>query len=688
MSLLFSVIIVYQLGYTFNLMVMFGMLLGLGMLIDGAIVVTEYADRQMADGMHHAKAYSEAVKRMFWPVTASTATTLAAFLPLVFWPGVSGQFMGYLPVTVFTVLTGSLLYALLFGPVLGVIFGRPSVHSQQSVDDIHQLETGDPTRLKTPTGGFARLLEKVTARPFLTMAIIIAVLMGIFWVYGKYSRGTVFFSDSDAQFLQVSVRGRGNFAAEEVNDLVLEVEQRILQVSGIRSINSQTILPGGNGGSGGFTGSPGSTSDRIGSIFLQLYPESQRQLKSTDIDREIRQRTADLPGIEVDVEPLEQGPPVGKPVQIELASRQRHLLEPALRRLRTYMDTLPELIYIDDTIALPSIEWRMIVDRAQASIYGADVSSAGVAVQLVTSGVKIGEYRPDGADDAVDIRVRYPEHERGIRALATLRLSTEQGMVPLSNFVHLTPSPGVDTFERMNGVPVERVRANVVEGILPETMVAKIAEWLSTQEFDPALEIRFRGANEEQAEAMAFVGVAFGLSLLLMFILLVTQFNSFYQSTLILLAVIMSTAGVLLGLLILDNPFSAILTGVGVVALAGIVVNNNIVLIDTFNHVRKEHPELGIREVIVRATSQRLRPVMLTTVTTVFGLLPLACGLSVDLINRSIVAGGQMADFWAPLSQAIVFGLSFATILTLIATPAMLALPTATREIIAKYRSA
>jgi multidrug efflux pump len=686
-SLLFSVIIVYQLGYTFNMMVMFGMLLGLGMLIDGAIVVTEYADRQMAAGMDHVQAYSQAVKRMFWPVTASTATTLAAFVPLVFWPGVAGQFMGYLPVTVFTVLTGSLLYALLFGPVLGAVFGKPTAHSKKSVDVIHQLETGDPADLATLTGGFARFLQKVCERPFSTMLVLIALLMSIFWAYGKFSRGTVFFSESDAQFMQVSVRGRGNFSAQEVNDLVLEVEQRVLQVSGIRSANSQTILPGGNGIGGGFAGSPGSTSDRIGAIFLELYPEAERQLKSTDIDREIRERTLDLPGIEVEVLPLEQGPPVGKPIQIELAARERHLLEPALARIRAHMDTLPELVYIDDTSALPTIEWRMVVDRAQAAIYGADVSSAGVAVQLVTTGVKIGEYRPDGADDAVDIRVRYPQHERGIRALDTLRLGTEQGMVPLSNFVHLTPSPGVDTFERINGVPVERVRADVVEGVLADTMVRRIDQWLSTQEFDPGLEIRFRGANEEQADSLAFVQVAFGLSLILMFILLVTQFNSFYQSTLILLAVIMSTAGVLLGLLILNNPFSAILTGVGVVALAGIVVNNNIVLIDTFNHVRALHPELDVRAVIVRATSQRLRPVMLTTVTTVFGLLPLACGLSVDLINRSITAGGQMADFWAPLSQAIVFGLSFATLLTLIATPALLAMPTVFREIVAKRRT-
>jgi multidrug efflux pump len=217
-------------------------------------------------------------------------------------------------------------------------------------------------------------------------------------------------------------------------------------------------------------------------------------------------------------------------------------------------------------------------------------------------------------------------------------------------------------------------------------MVQQIDEWLQAQDFDPALRIRFRGANEEQAESMAFVQVAFLLSLALMFILLVTQFNSFYQSFLILLAVIMSTAGVMLGLLVLGKPFSSILTGVGVVALAGIVVNNNIVLIDTFNHLRRSHPELDIRATIVRAAAQRLRPVLLTTVTTVFGLLPLACGLSIDLVNRSLTFNGEMAVMWQPLSQAIVFGLSFATVLTLIGTPAMLASPSAIRQIYARLR--
>jgi len=672
-SLLFSVTIIYLLGYTFNFMVMFGMLLALGMLIDGGIVVTEYANRLMSEGMDHREAYTSAVQRMFWPVTASTATTLAAFLPMLFWPGVSGQFMGYLPITVFTVLIGSLFYALLFGPVLGTLFGKPSMHSAEALDTQRILEDGDPTQLNTFTGRFARFMTNVCHRPILTMGIVFGLLFSVFWAYGKYGVGTIFFSDADPQFIQVSVLGRGNFSANEVNDLVREVESEVLQIPGIRFVNTQSLLPGASDGNGGFMGS---SSDRIGSIFIELVAEANRDLGGKAIMSMIRDRTESLAGIKVEVQPLEKGPPVGKPIQIEFSSKQRDLLEPAMARVRAYLDSLPELVDIDDSAALPSIEWRIEVDRQQAALYGVDVSSAGLVVQLVTNGVKVGEYRPDDAEDSVDIRVRFPRAERGITAMDELRISTDQGMVPLSNFVQMRPAPGVDSLKRVDGRPVELIRANVREGVMADSMVVEIEQWLAGQFFDPAIEIRFRGANEEQADSMAFVSAAFSLALAIMFILLVSQFNNFYQSTLILLAVVMSTAGVLLGLLLLGSPFSALLTGVGVVALAGIVVNNNIILIDTFNHVRREHPQMDIRHVIVRATAQRLRPVLLTTVTTVCGLLPLAAGFSIDLAGRSVTAEGEMAMFWAPLSQAIVFGLSFATVLTLVATPALLALPT------------
>jgi multidrug efflux pump len=676
-SFLFSLIFVYLLGYTFNFMVMFGMLLGLGMLIDGAIVVTEYADRKMTEGFDRRAAYAMAAKRMFWPVTASVATTLAAFLPLMFWPGIPGKFMRYLPVTVFTVLTGSLVYALLFGPVLGSLFGKAGARDAQAMATLKQLEEGDPTRLRSLTGLYARLLAYASRYALVTLAVIVGVLFTTFWAYGQYGKGMIFFSDPDPKFAEISVRARGNLSADEVNALVYEVEREILEVEGIKGINTYTMLTGGPSRSG---------FDRIGGIFMELHDENQRDRKGAEIFEEIRSRTADLAGIKVEVQKMEQGPPVGKPIQIQFSSYQRDLLEPAVTRVREFMDSLPEVIDADDTRSLPGIEWKLTVDRAQAALYGADVSQVGIAVQLVTNGVKVGEYRPDKADDAVDIRVRYPAPDRGISALDDLKVATSGGLVPISNFVKLEPSPNVDTLQRIDGIPVEFIRANVVEGVLADDVVREIGEWLEDQAFPAGLNIEFRGANEEQAESLAFVQGAFLMSLLLMFVLLVTQFNSIYQATLILVAVVMSTAGVLLGLLITQSPFSAVLTGVGVVALAGIVVNNNIVLIDTYNHLRREHPDLNYVAIIVRTGAQRLRPVMLTTVTTVFGLLPLAANLSVDLVNRTIVYGGQLSAFWVPLSQAIVSGLTFATLLTLVATPAMLAVPHQLHAVTARIR--
>jgi multidrug efflux pump len=677
-SFLFALIFVYLLDYTFNFMVMFGMLLGLGMLIDGAIVVTEYADRKMTEGFDRRAAYAMAAKRMFWPVTASTATTLAAFLPLMFWPGISGKFMRYLPVTVFTVLSGSLVYALIFGPVLGSLFGKAGSRDKSAMDTLKQLEEGDPTKLRNLTGMYARLLAFSSRYAVLTVSLIVVMLMTIFWAYGKYGQGMIFFSDTDPKFANITIRARGNLAAEEINDLVREVENQVLEVRGIAGINTFTSLTGGASRDG---------FDRIGRIFVELYDENERDRKGAEIFQEIRERTAPLAGIKVEIQKMEQGPPVGKPIQIQFSSHDRELLEPAVKRVRQHIDTVPEIIDVDDTRSLPGIEWKLTVDRAQAALYGADVSQVGVAVQLVTGGVKVGEYRPDRADDAVDIRVRYPTEDRGIGTLDDLKISTQRGLVPISNFVSREPAPNVDAIQRIDGIPVEFIRANVVDGVLADTVVKKLQSWLDTQTFDPRINIEFRGANEEQAESMAFVQGAFLMSLLLMFVLLVTQFNSIYQSTLILVAVVMSTAGVLLGLLILQAPFSAILSGVGVVALAGIVVNNNIVLIDTYNHIRREHPELSYLDVIVRTGAQRLRPVMLTTVTTIFGLLPLACNLSIDLINRTVVYGGQLSTFWVPLSQAIVSGLTFATLLTLVATPAMLALPHQLKGLGARLRS-
>jgi multidrug efflux pump len=670
-SFLFSVILLNGIGYSFNFMVMFGMLLGLGMLIDGAIVVTEYADRKMAEGVGRLEAYKLAAQRMFWPVTASTATTLAAFLPLIFWPGVSGKFMMYLPVTVFCVLVGSLLYALFFGPAIGARIGRVGAQSEADLAALNVLENGDPRRLGGITGLYARFLGLASRAPFVVFAVTILVLWGSFQLYGAYGRGFVFFNDTDPMFARISVNARGNLSVDEVRDLVLEVENEIVTIPGIKSLNTNTNPPGGSG----FRGQDVSF-DRVGSIFIEFHEQKDRERTGSEILEMIRERTADLAGIVVEIQEFEQGPPVGKPIQLEFSSKRAELLEPAVARVRAWLeDNVEGLRDISDTRSLPGVEWKLEVDRAQAAIYRADVTTVGTVVQMVTNGVKVAEYRPDDAEEEVDIRVRFPEEYRGLSMLEQLRIPTRDGAVPLSSFVQRSPTPNVDTIQRVDANPVEYVRANVAPGVLADDKVREIRAWLDTQEFDPALRIEFRGANEEQAAAMEFVGVAFLLSLLLMFVLLVTQFNSFYQSVLILFAVVMSTAGVLLGLVITGQPFSAILTGVGIVALAGIVVNNNIVLIDTYNGLRRERPDLDDRDLIIRTGAQRLRPVFLTTVTTIFGLLPIASHVSIDFLARDIVFGGRTAAFWVPLAQSIVSGLTFATLLTLVATPAMLAIP-------------
>ena len=670
-SFLFALIFLWLMDFTYNFMVMFGMLLGLGMLIDGAIVITEYADRKLVEGLSKREAYAAAVKRMFWPVTASVGTTLMAFAPLLFWPGVSGKFMSYLPVTVFAVLSGSLLYALIFGPTLGAQIGKPSSRAKESKETYLVMESGDLSKLTGLTGLYTKLVRFTSSHALITITVAISLLLGSFYLYGKSQLGMVFFNDSSSIYAKSSIRARGNLDINESARLVGEVEAAILGVPGIKELNTWA-----SGFSGSAFGSSGQAADTIGAIYLMLHDEIERNLTDKEIFEEIRRRTENLAGVIVETQAMEAGPPVGKPIQIQLSSNDPDLLMSPLARIRAYMDNeMDGLRDITDTRPLSNIQWELNVDRAQAALFGADVSLVGAAIQLVTNGIFIGEYRPNDADDAIDIRVRFPEDERGLHMLDSMRITTTSGSVPISNFVERRPSAAVDVIQRNERKMVQYIRANVAPGVLADTKVKELQAWLDTQSFNPLVEVKFRGANEEQENSMEFIIQAFSFALCMMFVLLVTQFNSMYQSFVILVAVIMSTAGVLVGLMITNEPFSAILTGVGIVSLAGIVVNNNIVLIDTYNKIKQEHPEESYIEVIARTGAQRFRPVILTTATTVLGLLPLASHLSIDFVNNTSIVGGSLSSFWVPLAQAIVFGLSFATLLTLVTTPALLALP-------------
>ncbi len=386
----------------------------------------------------------------------------------------------------------------------------------------------------------------------------------------------------------------------------------------------------------------------------------------------MRQRTAGLAGLVVEPEVQESGITSGKPIQIELSAADTTLLPLAVQQIRDGMEELGGFIDVSDSRPLPGIDWRIEVNREIAARFGTDISTIGSAVQLLTNGILLGDYRPDNVDDEVDIRVRFPDALRNLDQLDRLTVGTPQGNVPISNFVSRVPAQRVGSLQRTDGVRVMSVAADVEEGLLVNDKVLELQAWLAAGGVDPAVSVVFKGENQDQAEAEAFLSKAFGAALFLMAIILVTQFNSFYQTFLILTAVLFSTIGVFLALLLTGQPFGVVMSGIGVISLAGIVVNNNIVLIDTYNLIRRQGAAAA--EAAVLTCAQRLRPVMLTTITTILGLLPMAIGMNFDLVNRHIEFGGPSTQWWTQLATAVAGGLTFATVLTLVLTPCLLVL--------------
>jgi multidrug efflux pump len=561
---------------------------------------------------------------------------------------------------------------LFFGPALGALFGKVGSMDEASLKQLDTLEHGDVLTLKGFTGSYARFLHWVLHYPFSVITLVLVTLFLIFNLYGKYGAGSIYFTDTDPTFGRVSVSARGNLSKEEVRDLVFEAEETLMPLTGVDSYFTSTA----SGGMGGFFNrGGGGPADQVGSIFMDMGNARRSGTTGRTILELAREKLAPLAGITTEIQEQEFGPPTGKDVQIQVSSKFREDLAPTVQQIRAYLDADGDLRDVEDTRVLPGIEWQLVVDRKKAAQFNVNVNEVGTAVQLVTNGIFLGEYRPDDAEEEVEIRLRYPRSERNIEVLDKLRVMTSNGSVPLSNFVQRIAKSKLDSIQRVDGEYIMNIRANVNPGIVADNKVTDITNWIEGAGFDRRIRIDFRGATEEQNESFRFIGFAFLMALLLMFVLLVTQFNSFYQAFLILSAVVMSTAGVLLGLLIFNQTFSSILTGIGIVALAGIVVNNNIVLIDTYNYLRKETPGIDVVEAIVKTGAQRLRPVFLTTVTTILGLLPLSTNLSIDIINRTIVYGGQVSAYWVKLASSIVYGLTFATILTLVVTPLMLVLP-------------
>ena len=681
-AFLSGILVLYVMGLTVNIVVLFALILSVGMLVDGAIVVVELADRKMAEGLPKAEAFAVASKRMAWPIISSTITTLAAFAPLLFWPDIVGEFMKYMPLTLICVLSSSLLMALIFVPVMGSIIGKAGAASDdEMMEQITIAESGDLDKITGFTAIYLSVLKAALRVPSLIMGGAFALLIGVMILYGTIGKGVEFFPDIEPELASVLIHARGNLSIYEKDDLVREVEERVIGVDGLETVYTRS---GGAAQQGGDL-----AEDVIGQIQIQFVDWDERRPADVILD-EIRSKTGDIAGIYVETRKQEGGPPTGKDVQIQIASRFPEKLAPMTELILKALDEIGDFRDIEDSRPLPEIKWELDVDREQAAKFGLDVVAVGDYVRMITNGLKVSEYRPNDSDDEIDIVVRHDREHRTLDQLDRVRIEAGNGSIPISNFVERRAEPAVGVVNRADQKRIVTVKADLPPDMNVTDKVDAIRTWIENHkdEIDPAVEMTFKGQDEQQKDSQEFLMKAFVITIFMMAIILVTQFNSFYSALLILTAVIMSTIGVMIGLMISGQPFGIIMSGVGVIALAGIIVNNNIVLIDTFDHMRIEYGDkMNVREMILRTGAQRLRPVLLTTITTIVGLMPMVMQVNIDFIDRSFNVGAPSTQWWVQLSTAIVYGLAFSTVLTLIVTPSALMLRENVKKFFEKRKS-
>ncbi|MFN7223719.1 MAG: efflux RND transporter permease subunit [Paracoccaceae bacterium] len=726
-------------GISVSNIVMFGLILAVGMLVDGGIVVVEYADTRIREGSGPMAAYTEAAKRMFWPIISSTATTLCAFLPMLFWPGVAGEFMGMLPITLIFVLTASLLVALVYVPVMGGVAGRVTRRLESIATLLRPrplwlrlvlvgmamailfvgvilllaprgtgvsslvpglllvmlgglaasitLDAAKPIRRTPVVAGyrrtaFGRVIRFLTGNPVMplvTIAAVIGLVVMVFGLYTQHGKGVEFFVATEPEQAIVYVRARGNLSLAEKDALLQQAEALVVGTPGVKS----TFSFAGSGGLNANTGGAQAPLDSVGQIQLELAPWEDRSTDPTlggdRIIAGLTTRLQALPGIQIEVLAGASGPASGKPLHLRLSGDDFDALSEAVGVVRARMAGMDGITGIEDTRPLPGIDWEITVDVARAGRFGADVATVGGMVQLVTRGVMLDTMRVESSDEEIEIRVRLPEQDRVLSTLDSLKVRTAEGLVPLSNFITRKPVAKLGRIDRVDESRVYDVKADVTPGLarddgVPITATERIEAlnaWLATNPLPQGVNWVWTGDQEDQAEAGAFLAKAFAGALGLMFIILLAQFNSVYNAVLVLLAVVLSTTGVLVGMMVMGQTFSIIMTGTGIVALAGIVVNNNIILIDTYQEFSRYMPKL---EAITRTAEQRLRPVLLTTITTMAGLAPMMFGLSVDFFAGGYTLNSPSALWWKQLATAVVFGLGIATLLTLVLTPSLLAL--------------
>ena len=662
-SMLITFIVLNVLGITLNMVVLFSLILALGMLVDNAIVIVENIYRHRGKGQDAEEAAAVGTGQVANAVIASTLTTVCAFGPVVFWPGIMGEFMKYLPITVIITLCASLIVALVFNPVLCARFmaAPGEVQGAQKLGD-RLIETG--LRSYEPT------LKWALKHRFPVLLGANLLLVAVLALYGRFNAGVELFPDVEPQFATVNIDAPSGTRIEMTDHYAAAVEAEVARIGDdLKAYVTAIGVPIDAQLSGGTMPS------HQGQITMEFVDMEDRGISSRVALERLRGRLADFTGARLTVDKMEEGPPTGKPVNIEITGDDFDVLGELAQRIAEEIRAIPGLVDVTDNYdhALPELTVEPDVEKAGR--YGLRTFDIAGTVRTALHGAETAKFRR--GEDEYDIVVRYREPFREkVEDLQNATVFFEGKTIPLAAFADTRFTSGLSAVHRIDARRVVTVSGENAAGFNANALLAQVQERLADLELPKGYSLAFTGESEDQEEATVFLEDAFGIAIMLIFVVLVSQFSSVTVPVIILFSVILSLIGVLTGLMVTRTPFGIIMTGVGVISLAGIVVNNAIVLLDYIIQLRERGLEKT--EAIVRAGTTRFRPVVLTAVTTILGLIPLTTGMSVDFsalfrgdLGGVLIIGGESSQWWGPMGVAVIWGLAVATFLTLVVVPVM-----------------
>ena len=649
LSMLISFIVLYASGETMNFIVLFSLVMATGMLVDNGIVIVENIYRLRCSGLSRMEAARQGAAEVAWPVTTSTLTTVAAFWPLLYWPNIMGQFMSFLPKTLIITLFSSLFVALVVNPAICSFY--ISERKKEENEERHPF-----------LDAYERLLRGAMTHRGWIVALGFLLLVLTMQLYGRFGRGIELFPDVEPRSAAINVAFPQGTNIEKTDETLKGFEQKLVKYEDIKFYVTTVGAAGGQGFSSGGGGT------HVGNIYVEFKDKEDRKENSLDLVEKMRDDIGLVAGADVTVDREKEGPPTGSPVSIEVAGEDFDVLsELASDIIRTVRD-IPGVVDLKDDLEEARPEFQFRVDRQRAALLGLDTDTIAGFLRSAIYGAESSKFR--AGEDEYDITVRLPAGARSTANLLNQVFIPIEGgrSVPLSSLGQVVYTGGRGDITRKNRKRTVTISGDIEDRSV-DAILADIATAVGKIQLPPGYTVNYAGENEDIQENMTFLSKAFGVAVALIAVILVVQFNSATLPLIIMVSVVLSMIGVMWGLLLCRMRFGVIMTGLGVISLAGVVVNNSIVLIDCILLKRAEG--LDATEAAIAAGRQRLRPVLLTAGTTVLGLIPMAVGWSVDIHSWPLkfVAGAESSQWWAPMAVAVIFGLGLATMLTLIQVP-------------------